>query len=97
MSLCDCAQPRRVFARWHYGSTTLDLNKNHLQAVAASQDARGRAMIFANRQQIADTNIQFASNDVLADHCAPSFAGKLPGSRPNTSGRHLSGRERCPK
>jgi hypothetical protein len=56
MSLCDCAQPRRVFERWLCGTTTLDLDEDDLQGVAASHDACGRPMVFANCQQIDDTN-----------------------------------------
>jgi len=48
MCLCDCAQSRRVIERRHWGSTTLDLDEDYLQGVAAPNDARGRAMVFAN-------------------------------------------------
>ena len=56
MSLCYCPQSRRVFGRWHCRRTALDLNEDYLQGVAASGDASGRAMIFANCQHIDYTN-----------------------------------------
>ena len=46
MSLCNCAQPRRIFERWVSSTAALDLNEDDLQRVPAPHDARGRFSAF---------------------------------------------------
>ena len=56
MSLCNYAQPRRVFRRWFRGSATVPLDKNYLQRVPALNARNLCTVVFANCEQIDHTH-----------------------------------------